>query len=389
MAVVLVVNRYRPHDAEKEKTVTIRPMTASDRAEARSVARRCFGYVAMIFFDFGKQTFVCEQEGKIIGGVSLGLFVAGTRSYGVVKWIFTLPESRGQGAANRLVQTALSWFDGQGCDDVLACVEGHNTASSNRFFDAGFRLLGFRDQLERFGSTLPRVWAGVFHLFDIGHFVWVRCGDGDPPVPRHTRAGQTGAWVATLLANTAILTLMTIRTSGPASLSAGRIGALLFAVALLLSVRTAAMLLTARAVGLVMVYRPWETGVMLSAIVSGIFGGIVPAWGSVYPVEPRWRYRDQLPRLGPIAAVGAGELISLAWILWALVLWLEPGTPLHFVLATAAMLARVSLVFEVVIPVFPLACYNGRRILDWKPPVWFLLTAVSVALLVTNALMGV
>ena len=53
-------------------------------------------------------------------------------------------------------------------------------------------------------------------------------------------------------------------------------------------------------------------------------------------------------------------------------------------LAGAAALARVMLVFEVLLPFFPLACYNGRRVLDWKPIGWAVIAAATVALLIAG-----
>ncbi len=45
------------------------------------------------------------------------------------------------------------------------------------------------------------------------------------------------------------------------------------AVALVVGVRTTAMALTARALGLRLRYRPWETGMTLTGAISLLFGG--------------------------------------------------------------------------------------------------------------------
>ncbi len=375
--------------------MNVRPMNPEESRETRGVARRCFGAFAMIFFDFGAQTLVCEEDGRILGGASLGRFSAGSRDRGVVKWIFTAPDAQGRGVANRLLAAAMAWFDEAGCTDVFACIEGYNTASSNRFFDAGFRPMGFRDQIARFGSHLPRVWLKSFHVLDVGHFLWVRTPEAplddigadatDDGTDDATAASQLLAWAATVVLNAAILALVTIRTEGPGELSPERLLSLLIAVALLVGVRTVAMLLTARMVQLPMRYRPWETGLLLSGIVGAAFGGIFPIPGSVYPRSLRWRYRDLLPKLGPVAAVGAGELVSLGWVLWVLTRFVDPAVGWYGLLTVAAALTRVMLVFDVVLPVFPLVSYNGRRVLDWKPGVWALLAAASVALLLVSA----
>lgn len=376
--------------------MTVRPMIPDESTATRAVARRCFGAFAMVFFDFGAQTLVCEEDGRILGGVALGRFTAGARECGVVKWIFTAPDAQGRGVANHLLDAAMRWFDEEACTDVFACIEGHNTPSSNRFHDAGFRPMGFREQIAHYGATLPRVWLKSFHVIDVGHFLWVRslAGSAGEAVADEV-AGDAAdeavggpavaAWALTVIANAAILAGMTLRTGGTGALTAERSLALLIAVTLLFGVRTLAMLVTARMVGLPVWYRPWETGIVLSGLVGLVFGGIFPVPGSVYPRALRWRYRDLLPKLGPIAAVGAGELVSLGWVLWALTRVVDPGVGWYAALSTAAALTRVMLVFDVVLPVFPLVCYNGRRVLDWKPVVWALLSAASLALLVVNA----
>ncbi|TVQ35880.1 MAG: GNAT family N-acetyltransferase [Spirochaetaceae bacterium] len=371
----------------------VRPMTPADRSETRSVARRCFGYFTILFFDFGAQTLVCEEDGRIIGGIALGVFAATPRSQragresegraGVIKWLFTLPEAQGRGVANALLQRALNWFNNQGCAELVTCVEGHNTASSNRFYDAGFRPLGFCAQLARYGAVLPRVWLGAFHLFDVGHFLWVR---GQPAETRAAErrgvGGGVAAWCTAVFLNAAILAVMRLRLGHPGAFSLGHASQLLSGVAVVLAVRTSAMLLAARAVGLQVRYRSWETGIVLSAGIAALFGGIFPVPGSVYPRGLRWRYRDLLPQLGPIGAVGAGETLSLAWILWAVLHFFEPGGWLGGALGSAAMFARALLVFDLLVPVFPFACFNGRRVLDWKPAVWGILVAAFAGLLV-------
>lgn len=391
--------------------MNVRPMTAADRTGTRAVARRSFGHFAMLFFDFGARTFVVEDQGRIVGGIALGVFDAGRHRdetrfrCGVIKWIFTLPEAQGRGVAGLLLSAALDWFRDQRCTDYLACVEGYNTASSNRFYDVGFRPFGLRAQLKRYGASLARVWLGAFHLLDVGHFLWVyhaeaqggeanngvgdaraESFDGDHgDAELQTTGGSAAAWLTTAVLNAVVLSVMVLRTRGADALGFQRVSAILAGVTLVVAVRTAAMLLTARTVGLPVRFRSWETGLTLSAAIALVFGRLFPVPGSVYPRRLRWRYRDLLPQLGPIAAVGAGETLSLAWVLWAIGYFVAPGGWLGVALATAAMYARATLVFDLLIPVFPFNCFNGRRILDWKPLVWGIFTAAAAALFVVAA----
>lgn len=362
--------------------MTVRPMNPEESKATTAIARSCFGGFGMLFFDLGTHTLVCVEHDRILGGAALGVFTAGKHLCGVVKWIFTAPDAQGRGVANRLLAEALRWFDTHGCTDVVACIEGHNTASSNRFADAGFFPVGFGTQAAHFGFALPRVWLGSFHLMDIGHFLWMRNAGSQSPQAGWARG--SAAWVVTVLVNLLIVAGATVRTAGIAALSAERWLTLLGSIALLFGVRVAAMALAAKAVNLPLHFRPWETGLVLSSLVGGVFGGVFPVPGSLYPRQIRWRYRELLPRLGPVAAAGAGALVVLGWGLWAATRVINPLAVWYAPLAGAAALARVMLLFEVLLPFFPLACYNGRRVLDWKPIGWAVIAAATVALLIAG-----
>ena len=88
-------------------------------------------------------------------------------------------------------------------------------------------------------------------------------------------------------------------------------------VAMVFGVRTAAMKLTANYLGCKLHYRPWETGLTLSAIITLFFGGLLPSTGSYYPGSLRWSYQQELPRLGLIAFNGSLAVLSLAWVMYA------------------------------------------------------------------------
>lgn len=130
-----------------------------EKGQLRHVMRRAFGWLPSLFFDVGKASFDYELDGEIVGSITLSSFAIDRRRVGgAVKWLFVLPQARGQGAVSTLVDRALAWFAEEGCSDLFSCVEGHNTNSSNRFAWAGFRILSFCEQAKSYGLRLPLVW---------------------------------------------------------------------------------------------------------------------------------------------------------------------------------------------------------------------------------------
>jgi len=57
----------------------------------------------------------------MLGATVLKLIpLPGNRKGGLVWWVFTAPEARGMGAAQRLIEAALHFIQDQGCDEILA-----------------------------------------------------------------------------------------------------------------------------------------------------------------------------------------------------------------------------------------------------------------------------
>ncbi len=143
------------------------------------------------------------------------------------------------------------------------------------------------------------------------------------PLHSDGRASGTTFLILTLLGY-----LMMIRQDVPLK------GAVFWSVPLiigtLLGARLGAMLLTARKLSLPVVYRPWETSLLLSAGIVLMFGGAFIPTGSVDPREQTWQYSALLPKLGPIAQSGADASLLLGWGLTAagtLALWVLAFLP--------------------------------------------------------------
>ena len=364
----------------------VRPMRTEEKNEVKKVMIRCFNRFAGLFFDFGQQVFVYELNGRICGGITLSAFrIDKSRRGGIVKWIFTLPEIRGRGAAGAMLDWAQVWFDEQGCDHQFACVEGYNTSSSNLFAKRNFRIMSFLKQVCTFGWRLPRVWLRTVHTMDVGHFLWERTvgssQDRKKTIRDHAPA-NTGHWVAGLAATIILQSIfgfiMTARWDQPLTLPV--LWQIPLVLSLLLGFRLWAMFGTARKEGLSVVYRPWETGLLLSGIIPLLFGGIFVIPGGVYPDRTIWRYGEELPRIGRMAFAGTWPVVLGALLLHGLtaLMTLPPG--LNQLADIALFYSRAFLLFEVVFVFFPFKGYNGSQIRNWSQGKWMLLLAGTVLL---------
>ncbi len=381
----------------------VREMRPEEKREVHRLMRRSFNWFTSLFFDFGSKAYVYALDGAIVAGITLSVFPIGggmgafrrrraSRRGGVVKWVFTAPEARGCGAAGELVDAALKWFDHQECTKVFACIEGHNTGSSNIFARRGFEPLPFSRQVREYRWSLPRVWLDTFHLIDVGHFLWARGAFGTAPAVPGAPADADGvepadggvpASLITVVMQAIALVFLASRWGWTDDVLTLAWQATV-AVALVIGMRLAAMALTARAFDWRLSYRPWETGLLLSFVLGATGLGILPAPGSLYPRTRAWSYSRELGRFGPVAYAGALAVLVTGWILHLVTgagptqavtinLRLLPVGPAARDLISGSLrlglvYARILLIFEVLLPFFPFTCFNGRRVMDWRRP---------------------
>lgn len=365
----------------------VRPLAPGEAPALAAVMRRSFGGIAGMMFSAGQAAFVAELGGHMVGGVTLAAFPIDTaRRGGVVKWVFTLPEARGQGVASALIDRALAWFREQGVTDAFACIEGHNAGSANRFAGRGFEPLGFAEQVRRYGAGLARVWWRANHVADVGHFLWALRLGGDDPEAETTQTAGDGA-PATFGFGGLAVTIVLHALFGMAMLA--RLGRdvdplaaaqVALGVAMVIGARTVAMAVAARAVGLQVQYRPWETGMTLTVAISLLFGGTFVAPGGLYPRERIWSLRALGPRLAWVAAAGTVAVLALGWVAQLATAW----TASPDVAAPVLFYARFLLLFDVLLPVFPFTAFAGRRVLEASRLAWVALAVGTVGLWVAS-----
>ena len=353
-----------------DTSLVIRPIREGEEAATKQVMRRAFSPFTWLFFSWSKDVLVAEHEGRIVGGVVLKTFTLPKgRKVGFVYWVFTDPEARGLGAGQGLIEGALDFFAAQGCDEVSACVEGYNTSSSKLFATRGFSILSMGEQLRRYGWDILPYWWHSFHFMDVGHFLWAKPAAERPDSPLLQ-------WLGTWLVNVALLWLAIWRQGRFELADLWTIPLVILAV---FGARSLAMWLAAKAQGLAVRFRAWESSATLVAALALLFGGYFPFTGSFYPVEDRWRYRELLPKIGPMALAGTLASLLLAWGSWAALRGrVAPG--MASLLSPLLEISRMLALLETVVAFFPLISFNGRRIWDWNRAVWVIVSLAAVAL---------
>lgn len=359
--------------------LTVRRMLPEERDAVRAMFRRSFAAVKRWFFSWTPDVLVAERGGQLVGAVLLETYpLGGGRRGGFVTWVFTAPEARGTGAAQELIDAALGLFADYGCAEVTTYVEGHNTASSRLFATRDFSILSTGQQLRRYGTRLPALWWQWRHLADIGHFVWARPAPvgGDHPAVQ---------WWGTVLVNALVGFFALWRAAGGGGFDPLAFAAVPLLCLLFFAVRWLTMRWAASTQGLAVRFRAWETGVLLSVLIAAVFGFFFPVPGGAYPVDERWRYRDALPRLGPMALAGAGSMVVLTATAWGLERWGRVPEAVVPWLGYAQMVGAPLALFDTAMVFFPFFCFNGRHVRDWNRPVWVLLALVGVTVAVAAA----
>ncbi|HML48535.1 MAG TPA: GNAT family N-acetyltransferase, partial [Clostridia bacterium] len=321
------------------------------------------------FLSWTPHVLVAKQGGKPVGAALLKTYpLPDGRKGGFIAWIFTDPDARGLGAGQRLVEASLDSLQSMGCAEIAACVEGHNTSSSKLFSTRGFSILSPGNQFKRYGLRILPTWFHMFHFMDIGHFVWASPGPSAPDRP----ALQ---WWGTLLLNSLITLLAVFRGGSVSPLSFAMVPLLYL---LLLGARQLAMKGAAAAQGLAVRYRTWESGLLLSFGIALVLGGLFPIPGSIYPTSDSWSYRTLRPKLGKTALAGILPTLLIAASSWALIRFADLPQALLPWIGYAKFISANLAFFDILLPFFPFASFNGRRLWDWNRLLWAVPAALTL-----------
>lgn len=351
--------------------IQIRPMQPAEKPAVKAIMRQSFPLVQQWFFSWSKHVLVADREGELLGAIVLKLYdLPEERKGGLVSWVFIAPAARGLRLGQRLVEAGLDFFEREGCDEVTACVEGFNTSSSKIFATRGFELLSFADQVRRYGTGILGLWWKIFHFVDIGHFVWARPAE-------ESKNSPWAIWLGSLLVNALVASLAMWRGNGFAPLG-GTPVAMFIVLLVALGLRTLAMQLAARAQGMKVQFRPWESGFFLSVGIALAGGGYFPMPGAVYPTTYRWSYSKDQTAHARIALAGVLPTLVLVWVVWAMLRFGGFSPVVEVPLSVAQFILKPLALFDIALPFFPFVSFNGRRIWDWNKAVWVVLAAAAV-----------
>ena len=352
--------------------IHIRPMQPDEKPAVHAVMRQAFPLIQQWFFSWSPHVLVAEREGELLGAIVLKLYaLPKDRKGGLVSWVFTAPQARGLKLGQRLTEAGFDFFEQEGCDEILACVEGFNTSSSKIFATRGFRMLSFVEQLRRYRTGIVSLWWQIFHFIDIGHFLWAR--------PGSERANsQWGMWLGSLLTNVLVASLALWRGNGFRTIGLSPVVLSLILLAVF-ALRTLGMQLAACVQGMKIQYRAWESGFPLSILIAAAAGSYFPMPGGVYPFSYKWSYGKDQAAHAKIALAGVLPILLLAWTAWALLRFGGLPPVAEVPIRLMQHILKPLALFDIALPFFPFVSFNGRRIWDWNKLLWGILTVTAVA----------
>lgn len=358
----------------RNKEVLIRPMERGEKKQLRSVMNKAFPFFMRLFYYFSKDILVAEKDGELVGGIILKKFsISKTLTGGLIAFIFTLPEVHGMGVGQKLASAGIKFLQDSGCNEIFSVVEGNNTSSSKLFSTRGFSRLSPMQQFKAYGLKTLLVWYHTFHLFDIGHFLWIRSS-------KNIKESKSFQWIPNIIIHVLIILLVFLRTGKSQVLTIENIAWFLLSILGLYLIRDLPMYVTAKVQNLKVKYRFWETGLLLSIFLSIILGTFLPVPGSLYPNTTKWSYRNYISKLGKMAFVSSVFLIICVWgiriMLSMSILTAELQNHFNF----TYNFGKYLLLYDVVVPFFPFGCYNGKRIWDFNKGLW-LICSIPVLML--------
>lgn len=367
--------------------VTVRELPAEateERAAVERVGKAAFPTLQAQLLELTPHVLAATREGEVVGGtISEVLEPAPDRRVGLVTWIFTAEEARGLHVGERLLEATLEYLEGLDCEAVLAVVEWRNTSSSKLFASRGFERTSVGDLADEYGvGGAATLWWESMYWPAPGYDLWSRGVRED-----EEEAGSVGRSAGRLLeafgANAALFAVATASLFGVGVLRESPWAVLGVPLAFLAVRHLPARLAT---LGDDDRWRFWSWGNVYAVPAAlAALGLFVPAPGNLAPVRRVWTYREELPRLGPAAAVAGALTVGL----YAAALF-EASLPVVSLPDAVATLvvygAWAFLLVDLVWVTWPFDTYNGRVVYDWNRAVWAALAGAALVLLAVAAL---
>ena len=368
--------------------VVVREMQPNEKGDVEKLFARSLGIIDRIVFQLSfedaqksarKQsggTLVAEYDGKIVGAVSMRIQIIKNKRTGYIDALVTDKELRGRAIGKSLVDGAISWLEGPGCEVIYATADRYNSPSWNMFVHRGFHLYEIPQQLRDYKLNFLRLWLGEFHFIGFGTFFLRR--DKEQIGLRET--GEAWHLLAALLGVSIVWWIQILRSQGSLTLAL----TLFAVVAISLLAHELPQKFVARKLGLETTFKAWGSGIFLGWLLA-LVGGFFPAYGSTYVKQLDWWYNPKKDKTGIIFALGPLVSLTLAFAFWTV----QNLTTSSLLVASAKVGYTINLVI-VIFNLIPIQAaggfvWDGKKILTWNKTIWATLVIATSALIILDA----
>lgn len=343
--------------------VNIRLMKNNEADIVLNLLKSSFPLTHSMFCNLTRHVLVAEFKGKIIGGVVLKMFNITKKKLGMISWIFTTKEARGKGIASKLVDKSISYLKKRGCREILACIDGLNTASSKLFAKKKFRANSLFTQIKRWGLDYFSVLKESNQLFSLGSFVWT--------YPKKSLKEHKWFDVSISIFSNFLIGLLIFLSPLSFWIKSSLLG-IFFSLVLIHLVRFFSAKIASFNLKTKVLFRSWPSGYFFSLFL-GIFGVYFPMPGNFYPKRSTWvyqKYKNSLAKISISAVSGLLLLVGVSSYFASSIAFFN----------TLKYLGLSVLLFDLLLVFHPFKNLNGRRIYDYNKTTWFLFLLASISL---------
>lgn len=367
--------------AEAVSAVTIRDLQPEDLGRVRELGRRAFSLPMGLLMaaTISSQGVAAEDAaGTLVGALTLRVAHVGRRKVGILDWAVVNPRHQGQGVGKALIHQALARLRQQGCDKVVTTgVDGYNSSSWNMAYAQGLRFWPVSQQIGEFGWRWFKLLLIIPHI-GVGTFILHLPSDEQEGQVLPATNGIPALIGVILFLGFLLLPLSRVRevlwesVLLPALLAPLNPAVILWGAILTgvyVGARATGHWLAARALRLPLVFRLWDSGLMMATLLAVAFSPFIPAFGgSFYARQSRFNYHRARPAMGKmmLAGVVPSLILFTVFTLWAGLSSTTSGT--------VAMLGRyIGLSFGLSDTLFffpPFQSLPAGHIWRWRRAVW-------------------
>lgn len=260
---------------------TIRSFEEKDREAALGMAAESFPLLQRFSLVFNSDVWVLEHAGQIYGMIKgKTITLTSGKRIGVVAWLFINKNSQSRGYGAPLLEKLIHNFQENDCDEMLSCAHHLNTSSSGGMTHFGFEPMPLREQVVHYKHEIFKVWKKAFHVFDYGHLLWCK------PLKKEVCHFKNDSFLLHAFFAILVLFFISIRNGNGLDFSLMALG-----LSYLVGRRLFHLaFLTLFKVGKTR-FQGWESGVLLSFLLSFVSGLWFLSPGLDVPNQDRWRVK--------------------------------------------------------------------------------------------------